>query len=250
MGEGHFVASKTLDVRLNGGGTRVLKGDQIFLNLERTRQFRSVPGLEAAGPLTNIEALELDHVPEHLIVLGGGYVGLELAQAFRRFGSRVTIIEQGPQLSRREDPDVAEEMRRSSAAKALKFLSRPRSPCAGPLRAEASAFSCARRSGEQTIEGSDILVAAGRTPNTAGIGLDVAGVELDGAAISESTSGWRPVLPTSGRSANVPAARSSRTYPIDDFRIIRDNLAGGTAPRATGWSPTACLPIRRWRGSA
>jgi pyruvate/2-oxoglutarate dehydrogenase complex dihydrolipoamide dehydrogenase (E3) component len=112
MGTGNFVAPKTLEVRLNDGGTRVLAGDQVFLNIGTRAAIPSIPGLDAAGPLTNIEALELDYVPQHLIVLGGGYVGLEMAQAFRRFGSRVTIIEHGPQLAGREDPDVADEIRR------------------------------------------------------------------------------------------------------------------------------------------
>src|SRR6202023_922105 len=110
MGSGRFVASKTLEVRLNDGGTRVLAGDQVFLNLGTHAAIPGVPGLEAARPLTHIEALELDYAPPHLIVLGGGYVGIELAQAYRRFGSRVTIIESGPQLMSREDPDVAVEI--------------------------------------------------------------------------------------------------------------------------------------------
>src|ERR1700758_1527457 len=111
MGEGHFVAPTTLEVRLNDGGTRVLSGDQVFLDIGTHPAIPSVPGLEAATPLTNIEALELAYLPSHLIVLGGGYVGLELAQAYRRFGSRVTIVEQGPQVAGREDADVAEEVR-------------------------------------------------------------------------------------------------------------------------------------------
>src|ERR1700759_995997 len=110
MGEGHFVAPTTLEVRLNDGGTRVLSGDQVFLDIGTHPAIPSVPGLEAATPLTNIEALELDYLPSHLIVLGGGYVGIELAQAYRRFGSRVTIIEPGKQLMGREDADVAQEM--------------------------------------------------------------------------------------------------------------------------------------------
>jgi pyruvate/2-oxoglutarate dehydrogenase complex dihydrolipoamide dehydrogenase (E3) component len=81
MGAGRFVAPKTLEVRLNDGGTRMLSGDQVFLNVGTHPAIPSVPGLEAAGPLTNIEALDLDYLPAHLIVLGGGYVGLELAQA-------------------------------------------------------------------------------------------------------------------------------------------------------------------------
>src|ERR1700726_3705732 len=112
MGVGNFVAPKTLEVRLNDGGTRVLAGDRVFLNLGTHAAIPSIPGLDAAGPLTNIEALELDYLPSHLIVLGGGYVGLELAQAYRRFGSRVTVVESGPQLMSREDSDVSDEVQR------------------------------------------------------------------------------------------------------------------------------------------
>ena len=107
MGSGRFVAPKTLEVHLDDGGTRALAGDQVFLNLGTHAAIPSVPGLAAARPLTHIEALELDYLPSHLVVLGGGYVGLEMAQAYRRFGSRVTVIESGPQLMTREDPDVA-----------------------------------------------------------------------------------------------------------------------------------------------
>ncbi len=147
MGEGQFVAPKTLEVRLNDGGTRVLTGEQVFLNLGTHPAIPDVPGLAAAGPLTNIEALELDYLPAHLIVLGGGYVGLELAQAYRRFGSRVTIIEHGPQLAGREDPDVAEaihgilERRRHRRS-----LSRRRCvDVRGPIRADRAPASCGRR---------------------------------------------------------------------------------------------------------
>ena len=112
MGSGRFVAPKTLEVRLNDGEVRVLAGDQVFLNLGTHASIPSIPGLEAARPLTHIEALELDYAPSHLVVFGGGYVGLELAQAYRRFGSRVTVIEAGAQLMAREDPDVADEVNR------------------------------------------------------------------------------------------------------------------------------------------
>ena len=122
MGTGRFVAPKTLEVRLNDGGTRVLAGDQVFLNVGTHAAIPSVPGLEAARPLTHIEALDLDYLPPHLIVLGGGYVGLELAQAYRRFGSRVTVIEAGPRLMSREDPDVADEMQRILSDEGIQIL--------------------------------------------------------------------------------------------------------------------------------
>jgi pyruvate/2-oxoglutarate dehydrogenase complex dihydrolipoamide dehydrogenase (E3) component len=113
MGTGRFVAPRTLEVCLNDSGTRELAADQVFLNIGTHAAIPNVPGLEAARPLTHIEALELDYLPPHLIVFGGGYVGLELAQTYRRFGSRVTIIQSGPQLMVREDPDVADEMQHS-----------------------------------------------------------------------------------------------------------------------------------------
>src|SRR5271155_3330748 len=122
MGAGRFVAQKTLEVQLNDGGIRVLAGDQVFLNLGTHAAIPNVPGLEAARPLTHIEALELDYLPSHLVVLGGGYVGLEMAQAYRRFGSRVTIIERGPLLMSREDPDVADEMQRLLSEEGIQFL--------------------------------------------------------------------------------------------------------------------------------
>jgi pyruvate/2-oxoglutarate dehydrogenase complex dihydrolipoamide dehydrogenase (E3) component len=122
MGTGRFVAPKRLEVRLNDGGTRLLTGDQVFLNVGTHAAIPSVPGLEAARPLTHIEALELDYLPSHLIVLGGGYVGLELAQTYRRVGSRATIIQSGPQLLSREDPDVADEMQRILSDEGIQIL--------------------------------------------------------------------------------------------------------------------------------
>src|SRR6202008_1000939 len=121
-GSARFVAPKTLEVSLNEGGTRVVAGDKVFINVGTHADIPNIPGLAAARPLTHIEALELDYVPAHLIVLGGGYVGLEMAQAFRRFGSRVTVIEGGPQLMGREDPDVADTMHRILSEEGIRLL--------------------------------------------------------------------------------------------------------------------------------
>src|SRR5437868_5294342 len=122
MGDGQFVASKTLEVRLRAGSTRTLTGERVFLNLGTRATIPPIGGLADARPLTHIEALELDRLPAHLIVLGGGYVGLEFAQAYRRFGSRVTVVEYGPQLAGREDPDVAEAIGRLFDDEGLEVL--------------------------------------------------------------------------------------------------------------------------------
>src|ERR1700687_4179776 len=112
LGEARFVTPRTVEVKTKDGTVRILSGDQVFVNVGTRAVIPDVPGLKAAIPLTHIEALELDRVPEHLVVLGGGFVGLELAQAMRRFGSRVIVLEREPQLAGHEDVDVAEEMLR------------------------------------------------------------------------------------------------------------------------------------------
>ena len=227
MGTGCFIAPKTLEVELNDGGTRVLTGDKVFLNVGTHATVPSVLGLEAARPLTNIEALELDHLPAHLIVLGGGYVGLEFAQAYRRFGSRVTILEHGPQLMQREDRDVAEEVQQILAEEDIQVL-----VAAKALRVHGQSGKEVRLvvhtpTGEQQIEGSDILVAAGRIPNSAGIGLKEAGVEMDehgyirvNERLETSVSGVWAI----GECAGSPQFTH---VSVDDFQIIKDNLAGG-----------------------
>ncbi len=228
MGSGRFVAPKTLEVRLNDGGTRVLVGDQVFLNLGTHAAIPNVPGLEAARPLTHIEALELDYLPSHLIVLGGGYVGLEMAQAYRRFGSRVTVIESGPQLMSREDPDVSDEVQRILGAEGVAFLMATEALNVQGRSGEGVSLMVRTPSGEQKIEGSDILVAAGRVPNTAGIGLDEAGIELDARGyirVNERLETTAPNVWAIGEGAGSPQFTH---VSVDDFRVITDNLAGGT----------------------
>ena len=227
MGSGRFIAPKTIEVSLNDGGTRVLTGDRVALNLGTHATIPDIPGLAAAKPLTNIEALELDRLPDHLVVIGGGYVGLELAQAYRRFGSRVSIIEAGPQLAGREDSDVATailEMLRDEGivvhleAKVLGVQGRS---------GETVSLQTRTPSGDQTIEGSDILVAVGRTPNTSGIGLDLAGVALDTrgyVAVNDRLETSASDVWAVGECAGSPQFTH---VSFDDFRIIRDNLAGG-----------------------
>jgi len=231
MGSGRFVAPRTLQVRLNDGGTRVLAGDQVFINVGTQAVVPGLPGLEAARPLTHVEALELDYLPAHLIVLGGGYVGLELAQAYRRFGSRVTVIEHGPQLMGREDPDVSDEVQRILAEEGIHFLLAAETLEVRGRSGKDVSLVVRTLSGEQRIEGSDILVAAGRTPNTTGIGLEEAGVELDGRGyirVNERLETSAPDVWAIGECAGSPQFTHAS---VDDFRIIRDNLAG--APRST-----------------
>jgi pyruvate/2-oxoglutarate dehydrogenase complex dihydrolipoamide dehydrogenase (E3) component len=214
-------------VGLNDGGTRLLAGDQVFLNVGTHAAIPSVPGLLEARPLTKIEALELDYLPPHLIVVGGGYVGLELGQAYRRFGGRVTVIEHGPQLLSREDPDVSDEMQRILSDEGMQFVVASQTLRVHGRSGENVTVVGRTTSGEEEIEGSDILVAAGRIPNTAGIGLEEAGVELDGRGyvrVNERLETSASDVWAIGECAGSPQFTH---VSIDDFRIIRDNLAGG-----------------------
>jgi len=227
MGSGRFVAPKTLEVRLNEGNTRTLSGDRVFINVGTHAAIPGVPGLEAADPLTNIEALELDYLPEHLVVLGGGYVGLEFAQAYRRFGSRVTVIEHGKQLMAREDPDVSSALQRILTDEGIDFLVGPEITRVEGRSGKEVTVVVRTRAGEQRIEGSDILVAAGHIPNTADIGLDKAGIELDARGfvrVNERLETTAPDVWAIGECAGSPQFTHVSE---DDFRIIRDNLAGG-----------------------
>ncbi len=227
MGSGRFVSPKTLEVQLNDGGTRLLAAEQVFLNLGSHAAIPGIPGLAAARPLTHIEALELDYVPSHLILLGGGYVGLEMAQAYRRFGSRVTVIESTPQVLSREDPDIAQAMQRILAEEGIQFLLASETLEVQGRSGDKVSLRVRTPSGEQKIEGSDILVAVGRIPNTAGIGLDEAKVQLDARGyirVNERLETTAPNVWAMGECAGSPQFTH---VSVDDFRIIRDNLAGG-----------------------
>jgi pyruvate/2-oxoglutarate dehydrogenase complex dihydrolipoamide dehydrogenase (E3) component len=227
MGEGRFVAPKTLEVRLREGGTRVLKGERVFLNVGTRATIQPAPGLADARPMTNIELLEVDRLPAHLVVLGGGYVGLEFAQAYRRFGSRVTVVEHGPRLAGREDPDVAEALGQLFADEGIEAL-----VSAELLRVEGRSGEGVRLQvrtpqGERRLEGSDVLVATGRTPNTAGIGLDVLGVRLDGRGYIQVNDRLETTAPGVWAIGECAGSPQFTHVSEDDFRVIRDNLAGG-----------------------
>jgi pyruvate/2-oxoglutarate dehydrogenase complex dihydrolipoamide dehydrogenase (E3) component len=227
MGSGRFVAPKTLEVRLNDGGTRTLAGAQVFLNVGTHALIPNVPGLEAAKPLTHIEALELDILPAHLIVIGGGYAGLELAQAYRRFGAEVTIVEAGTQLMGREDGDASHEIRQMLIKEGLEIHVPAELIKVSGQSGQMVSLVARTSAGEQTIRGSHILVAAGRVPNTAGIGLDKAGVDLDDRGfvrVNERLETSAPDVWALGECAGSPMFTHISE---DDFRIVRDNLSGG-----------------------
>ena len=164
MGEGRFVATKTIEVQLNDGGSRRLSGDHVVVNVGSHAAIPDIPGLEAARSLTHIEALELDYLPSHLIVLGGGYVGIEMAQAYRRFGSRVTVIEPGARLMGREDPDVADEMQRILGAEGIEIPLDARPVQVQGLSGDAVTVAVRTATGEQAVTAAISWLRSGALP--------------------------------------------------------------------------------------
>jgi pyruvate/2-oxoglutarate dehydrogenase complex dihydrolipoamide dehydrogenase (E3) component len=227
MGEGRFVAEKTIEVRLNGGGTRVLSGERVFLDVGTHATIPPVPGLAEAKPLTHIELLETGRLPEHLVVLGAGYVGLEFAQAYRRFGSRVTLLERGPRLLGREDPDVAEEIRQFLAAEGIEILFASEVVTVEGRSGEGVRVAIRGAEGNREIQCSDFLAATGRTPNTAGIGLETAGVALDARGYIQVSDRLETSAPSVWAIGECAGSPQFTHVSEDDFRVIRDNLAGG-----------------------
>src|ERR1700687_822835 len=226
LGEGRFVGPKTIEVQLTQGGTRRLEGERVFLDLGTRAAVPDIPGLTGAAPLTHVEALDLDRLPADLIVLGRGDVGLEMAQAFRRFGSRVTVIEQAPQLAPREDPDVAEAVRAIFADDGIDVVLEAAIDAIGGRSGDQVKVRLRTGAGEREIDGSDLLVAAGRTPNTRGIGLESAGIELDlrgYVKVNERLETTAAGVWAMGECAGSPQFTH---VAYDDFRVVRDNLAG------------------------
>jgi pyruvate/2-oxoglutarate dehydrogenase complex dihydrolipoamide dehydrogenase (E3) component len=178
--------------------------------------------------MTNVEILELDSLPEHLIVLGGGYVGLELAQAFIRFGSRVTIIERGPRIAGREDPDVADEITRGLEREGVEICTSSTIHQVHGLSGRTVTLAIQTPAGPRSVTGSHLLMAAGRQPNTDGIGLDRAGVAVEPNGfikVNEHLETTAPATWAVGECAGSPAFTH---VAFDDYRVVRDRMAGGS----------------------
>ena len=227
LGDGTFVAPRTLRVALRDGGERTLTADRVFVNVGTHATIPDIPGLREAKPMTHIEALDLQRRPEHLIVLGGGYVGLELSQALRRLGSRVTLIERGSQLAPKEDSDVAQAILQLFRDEGIEVLLDTHVLRVNGLSGGHVSLQMQSANGTRTVEGTDILVAVGRTPNTKGIGLENAGIELaekGHIGVNDRLETTAPNVWAMGECAGSPYFTHVSE---DDFSIIHENLNGG-----------------------
>jgi pyruvate/2-oxoglutarate dehydrogenase complex dihydrolipoamide dehydrogenase (E3) component len=223
---GRFVGPRRIEVKTNDGALRVIEGDHAYINTGTTAAIPDLPGLRAAEPLTHVEALVLTTLPEHLIVIGGGYIGLEMAQAFRRLGSQVTLIQNAPRVATKEDEDVSDAIESALQEEDI------------DIRTDARPISVSGTSGRSvtvalesgsTITGTHILVAAGRTPVTAGIGLDAAGVELDARGFIKTDERLATTAERTWAIGEVAGTPMFTHASFDDYRVLRSQLAGGNA---------------------
>ena len=227
MGFGRFVGPKTIEVALADGGTRILRGKNVVICTGSRALVDNTLGLVESMPLTHIEALELDQMPEHLIIIGGGYVGLEFAQAMRRFGSHVTIVERNSRLAHREDEDVSEMLHEVFKQEGIEILTNARLISVEGKSGSSVKLKIIQNNSEKVLEGTHILVATGRTANTNDIGLELAGIAITDhghVKVNERLETTAPSVWAVGDCAGSPYFTH---IAYDDFRIVRDNIAGG-----------------------
>jgi pyruvate/2-oxoglutarate dehydrogenase complex dihydrolipoamide dehydrogenase (E3) component len=227
MASGRFVGLKTIEATLPDGSKRLLSGKNVVIGTGTHAAIECIPGLASAQPLTHIEALELDVVPEHLIILGAGYVGLEFAQAMRRFGSKVTVIDRNHRVLHREDDDITEGLQDLCHEEGIELVLDAKVGSVSGVSGDAVRVTLEQNGGRRSLDGSHLLVAAGRVPNTKDIGLELAGVELTHNGYVKVNE--RLETTASGVWAVGEVAGSPQFTHIseDDFRVVRANILGG-----------------------
>lgn len=226
MGEASFTGPHSIEVRLNDGGRQLLLADKIFINAGARPSKPEVEGLDDVAYLDSTSIMELDQLPEHLLVMGGGYIGLEFGQMFRRFGSEVTIVHRGDRPFTNEDPDVADEVASLLREDGITLLLN--SEVVRGNRNESEIRLTVRTpEGEQTLTGSHLLVGVGRTPNTEGLNLQAAGVETNERGFIKVNHRLETNVPGIYALGDVNGGPQFTHISYDDHRIIRANLIEG-----------------------
>jgi pyruvate/2-oxoglutarate dehydrogenase complex dihydrolipoamide dehydrogenase (E3) component len=220
-GEARFLTPHAIQV-----GEQVLEGEHIFIDTGTRPSIPRVPGLDTVPYLTNATIMELSVLPDHLLVLGGGYIGLEFGQMFRRFGSAVTVIHQHGQILPREDADVAAELQKALEAEGLHFLLNARTTTIEQNNGQIT-LTLAGGDGSQTVSGSHLLVATGRTPNTEALELDKVGVETDKDGFITVNSRLETNVPGIWALGDVKGGPAFTHISYNDFQIIYGNLVEG-----------------------
>jgi pyruvate/2-oxoglutarate dehydrogenase complex dihydrolipoamide dehydrogenase (E3) component len=227
LGSGRFAGPKTLEVTLSDGTTRQLRGANVIVSTGTRPALEPIPGLAEAQPLTHVEALELDQIPEHLIVLGGGYVGIELSQAMRRFGSKVSVIDRNGRLLHREDDDVTEALGNLFEDEGIDTVLNARTKRVSGKSGDSVTVVVEQGGNEKILQSSHLLVAVGRRPNTQNIGLELAGVEVTDSGYIKVNERLETTAPGVWAIGEVAGSPQFTHVSVDDFRVVHDNLTGG-----------------------
>ncbi len=226
-GEARFTGPKELEVRLDGGETVQLTAENVFINVGARPGGVPVDGLETVPTLDSTTIMELDEVPEHLLVLGGGYVGVEFAQMFRRFGSEVTVVQRGPQLLSREDADVAEAVAAILREDGIEVLLETEAQSARRDESGGIQLTVSGPDGDRTLSGSHLLVAAGRPPNTDLLTLEAAGVETDQRGFVGVSERLETNVPGVYALGDVKGGPAFTHVSYNDYQVIEANLLNG-----------------------
>src|ERR1700761_5888888 len=240
IASGRFVGPKTLEANLSDGTKRLLRGENVVIGTGTHAMVEDIPGLRSAQPLTHVEALELDVVPEHLIVLGAGPVRLEFAQAMRRFGSKVTLIDRNHCVLHREDDDVTAGLGSLLKDEGIELVLNAKIKSISGVSGQSVRVTLEQNGAEKSLEGTHLLVAAGRVPNTKDIGLDLTGVKVTEHGyikVNERLETTAPGIWAVGEAAGSPQFTHISE---DDFRVVRDNILGGSRV-TTGRQVPFCL---------
>jgi pyruvate/2-oxoglutarate dehydrogenase complex dihydrolipoamide dehydrogenase (E3) component len=224
LGEARFVGEKELEIQLNDGETILLTSDNVFINVGARPMDPPIEGLDNVPTLNSTSIMELGEVPEHLLVLGGGYVGLEFVQMFRRFGSEVTIVQRGEQLLAREDADVAEAVAEILREDGIEVLLETEALHAEQTDDGGVGLTVRTPDEERTLSGSHMLVAIGRPPNTDLLNLEAAGVETDKRGFVEVNERLETNVPGIYALGDVKGGPAFTHISYDDYRIISTNL--------------------------
>ncbi|MEO8522500.1 MAG: mercuric reductase [Acidobacteriota bacterium] len=227
MGHARFSGPKEVTVEAHGGGTRVFTAEHIFINAGTRPGIPPVPGLDRVGALDNESVMELGEVPDHLIVIGGGFVGLEFGQMFRRFGSRVTVLEASPHCLPREDADVAQAVRQVLEEDGIEILCGSTVERVGRGADGQVTVTATRADGAHDIVGSHVLVAAGRVPNADTLDAAKAGLALNERGFITVNDRLETNVPGIFALGDVNGGPPFTHVSYDDFRIIKTNLLDG-----------------------
>lgn len=224
FGEGYFVSPKVVEVRMKSGGVRQLTAETICLNVGDRPSVPHLDGIDAVPALNSTSIMELDHVPEHLLVMGGGYVALEFGQMFRRFGSQVTIIQRGERLLTREDADISDEVAKILREDGIEILLKTSAVKVAAYGDGGVQLTVRSADGDRVVTGSNLIAATGRTPNSDSLHLDRAGVKTDEQGHITVDDRLETNVPGIYALGDVKGGPAFTHISYDDFRILRTNL--------------------------